>query len=309
MSTDTFDTTTDTLSKTTAGKLYERYLKSHQVDGLQVPVTFAKFYKHGDEIPAAVAENEVEGVTLTSCQATKQASLGDAVCLTKDNIGCVAAAISLGLVDQSQDSAIQDSLVYTNIMREQSGKGAEFAPPSPKDFTDGVVYACADAGRSDLGLFGSEDVGRFKDVATSKKAINDMIAIQPATTKAVFLYSPRFTDVDVVPDVVVLSVCPIELTRLVQGYWFLTGERVNASMGGLRMVNSDLLARPYLTGEINASPYCLGARLIAEFGPDRMGVGMPWSKFQTVVDGMEASVTGYPFQAYPGAAAKLPVLP
>jgi uncharacterized protein (DUF169 family) len=286
---------------TTVGNWYQRYLDAHGVAGLEVPITAVKLYKHGDDVPGAVRGQEVEGLTLTSCQANKQASLGDAVCLTRKNIGCVAAAISLGLVDGNEDEPIQDSLVYTDIMRDQSGAGSDFAPPSPKDFQEGIVYACAAAGRQDLGLFGAEDSGRFKDVATAKSAVAEMVALQPASMKAVFMYSPTFTELDVIPDVVILSVRPVELTRIIQGYWFLTGERVNASMGGLRMVNSDLIARPYLTGEINTSPYCLGARLIAQYGPDRMGVGLPWAKFQTVVEGMEASQTGYPFSAYPGA--------
>lgn len=286
---------------TTVGDWYQRYLNAHDVDGLEIPITAVKFFTHEAEIPESVREHEVEALTLTSCQATRQASLGDAVCLTRKNIGCVAAAISLGLADEREDRPIQDSLVYTDIMKSQADDADGFTPPSPKDFQEGTVYACAAAGRPDFGLFGPNDSGRFQDVATAQAAVKDMVALQPASMAAVFLYSPTFTEQDIVPDVVVLSVRPVELTRLIQGYWFLTGERVNASMGGLRMVNSDLIARPYLTGEINTSPYCLGARLIAEFGPDRMGVGLPWNKFQTVVEGIEASRTGYPFAKYPGA--------
>ncbi len=286
---------------TTISKWYERYLAAHNVPGLEIPFTAVKFYERGAVIPPEVRAMEPTGLTLTSCQATKQASLGDSVCLTRENIGCVAAAVSLGLVDQHQNEPVGDSLVYTEIMRDQSGKGDGFVPPSPEDFTSGQVYACAAAGRPEFALFGESDTGRFKDVATAKQAVSDMIAIQPATMQAVFLYSLDFDDVDVIPDVVVLSVRPVELTRLIQGYGFATGKRLNASMGGLRMVNSDLIARPYLTGEINTSPYCLGARLIAQFGPDRMGVGTPWDQFQLVVEGMETSAGGYPFQLYPGA--------
>ena len=291
---------------TTIGSWHARYVKAHNVDGLDIPCTAVKFYKNDESIPEAVQELEPTGLTLTSCQANKQASLGDAVCLTAKNIGCVAAAISLGLVDEQQSSPVGDSLVYTDIMKEQSGRGDEFQPPSPADFTSGVVYACTAASRPDFALFGSEESGRFKDVETSRAAIQEMTAIQPAVMKGVFMYSTSFDDLDVTPDVVVLSVRPVELTRLIQGYWFLTGQRINASMGGLRMVNSDLIARPYLTQEINVSPYCLGARLIAQFGADRMGVGMPFDKFKTVVEGLEASVTGYPFQLYPGAAEQRP---
>jgi uncharacterized protein (DUF169 family) len=286
---------------TTIGLWYERYLAAHHVAGLEIPFTAVKFYQRGEVLPPEVCEMQPTGLTLTSCQATKQASLGDAVCLTRANIGCVAAAISLGLVDQHEQEPVGESLVYTEIMREQSGEGSGFVPPSPADFTSGQVYACASAGRSEFALFGDNDTGRFKDVDIAKKAISDMIAIQPATMQAVFLYSPEFTDVDIEPDVVVLSVRPVELTRLIQGYSFATGKRLEVSMGGLRVVNSDLIVRPYMTGEINASPYCLGARLIAEFGADRMGVGAPWDQFKIVVEGMEASTGGYPFELYPGA--------
>jgi len=271
------------------------------VEDLEIPMTAVKFYKKEDEIPEPVKENQPT-ISLTSCQAAKQASLGDAALLTTDNIGCVAAAITFGLVDKDQTEPLGDSRVYTDIMRDQSGLGDDFKPPSPKDFTEGNVYACKDSGNMDFALFGKEDVGRFKDVETAKKAMKDMMAIQPPTTKGVFLYSRDFDDIDIIPDVIVLSVTSAELTRIIQAYQFNTGERVTASMGGLRVVNSDLIVRPYLTGKINVAPYCLGARLIAEFEADKMGIGMPFSIFEELVKGMEDSKTGFPFQLYPGVA-------
>ncbi|HMQ54303.1 MAG TPA: DUF169 domain-containing protein, partial [Anaerolineae bacterium] len=105
-------------------------------------------------------------------------------------------------------------------------------------------------------------------------------------------------------DVVVCSVRPVELTRLIQAYQYLTGQRVNASIGALRVVNSDLIVRPYLTQAINVSTYCLGARLIAHYEADRLGIGMPFHIFEMMAHGMEASQTGYPFQLYPGAVER-----
>ena len=130
-----------------------------------------------------------------------------------------------------------------------------------------------------------------------------MIAIQPATTQAVFLYELEFDDANIEPDVIVMSVRPVELTRIIQAYQFHSGKRVNASMGGLRVVNSDLIIRPYLTQEMNVSNFCLGARLIAEFEADKMGVGMPFHIGKDIVQGMEDSKGGFPFAAYPGAAS------
>ena len=271
------------------------------VEDLTVPTACVKIYKQDDEIPAGVRECEPQGLTLTSCQSTRQAGFGDSVLLTPKSIGCVAAAITFGLVDKNQDQPMGESLVYTDIMKGQAVDKENFSPPTPKDFTDGTVYACAAAGRSDFALFGSGDTGRYDSQATAQSAMSDMIAIQPPTTQAVFLFALDFEDEDLEPDVVVLSVRPVELTRIIQAYQFHTGKRVNASMGGLRVVNSDLIIRPYLTQEMNVSTFCLGARLIAEFEADRMGVGMPFAIFKDIVQGMEDSAGGFPFAAYPGA--------
>ncbi len=284
-------------------ELYGRMIRSLSVDGLNIPLIAVKFYKNGETIPEAVRSCEPDSITLTSCQATKQAGLGDAVLLTVDSIGCVAAAITFGLADQNEEKPLGDSLVYTDIMKDQSGMGESFAPPSPKDFTEGTVYACTAAGRPDLALFGDADSGRYASPDVARKAISDMVAIQPPTTQGVFLFSHDFDEADIEPDVVVLSVRPVELTRIIQGYQFHTGKRVTASMGGLRVVNSDLIVRPYLTGDINVSTFCLGARLIANFEADRIGIGMPLALFEETVKGLEDSKGGFPFHAYPGANA------
>jgi uncharacterized protein (DUF169 family) len=283
--------------------LYDRMITAMGVEDLSIPTACVKFYSNGDEIPTGVREYEPSGLTLTSCQSTRQASFGDSVLLTRKSIGCVAAAITFGLVDRNQNEPMGESLVYTDIMKAQASDKEHFSPPTPKDFSDGTVYACTAAGRSDFALFGEGDTGRYDSTETAQRAMGDMLAIQPATTQAVFLYALDFEDEDVEPDVVVLSVRPVELTRIIQGYQFHTGKRVNSSMGGLRVVNSDLIVRPYLNQDINVSTYCLGARLIAEFEADRMGIGMPFSIYNEVVQGMEDSSGGFPFQLYPGATS------
>ncbi len=282
--------------------IYDQMIGAMNVAELEIPTACVKFYKKGDDIPQAVLDCEPEGLTLTSCQSTRQAGFGDNILLTAETVGCVAAAISFGLVDQNQDQPMGDSLVYTDIMKDQSGKGEGFVPPSPKDFSDGTVYACAAAGRPEFALFGDDDTGRFESVDAARSAMADMMAIQPGDTQAVFIYSLDFDDADIVPDVVVQAARPVELTRIIQAYQFKTGKRVNASMGGLRVVNSDLIVRPYISGEMNISTACLGARLIAKWDADRMGLGIPWAQFSDIADGMVASQGGFPFQAYPGAA-------
>jgi len=53
---------------------------------------------------------------------------------TRESIGCVAAAITLGLVDKNQGTPLRESLVYTDIMKGQAPDRAHFimATGSPR---------------------------------------------------------------------------------------------------------------------------------------------------------------------------------
>ncbi len=270
------------------------------VEGLDIPVTAVKFFKAGATLPEAVIRHQVTDLTLTACQACRQASLGDAVCLTRGNIGCVAAAISLGMVSADDPEPLRGSRVYTDLMKNRSGRSESFVPPAPKDFTDGLVYACRDAGRCDFSLFGPEDSGRYQDLPTARQAVLAMSMIQPPTTQAVFLFPYDFEEAPIQPDVVIFNVRPVELTRIIQAHQYLTGQPTGASMGALRVVCSDLMARPFQSQQVNIATYCLGARLIAKYEANRLGIGIPYGIFGDIIEGLKKSKTGYPFHLYPG---------
>jgi uncharacterized protein (DUF169 family) len=282
-------------------RLYRRMINSLGVEEIEIPAAYIKFYRHGQSIPKKVWAYYTDEESVMCCQAARYAPLEQPVLLTIDNIGCVAAAISLGLVDQEKDTPLKGPRTYTDLMGAESGLERKFDLPSPKDFTTGIVYACRSAGREEFCFFGTEDSGRFKDVATARAAVSEMMAIQPPVMKGVFFYSNSFEESDLTPDVILLSVRPVELTKIIQGYQYITGKPVTAVMNALRVVDSDLIARPYLTQEINVSSYCLGARMVARFQGDRLGIGIPFNKFELLIKGMEASKTGYPFHKYPGA--------
>ena len=103
-------------------------------------------------------------------------------------------------------------------------------------------------------MFGKDDSGRYAKKKIAAKAVSDMLSLQPPTTQGVFYFPPDFEDAEITPDVVVLSVRPVELCRLIQGYQFLTGKRVRADVGGLRAGCSDLIVRPYLSGKSTFLP-------------------------------------------------------
>jgi len=281
--------------------LMKRLVKALDVPNLEIPVAGVRIFRKDEKIPRQVAKYEPDGMTATSCHATRATMLDEAVYLTKESIGCIAAAITLGLVDERQPAPLEGPRDYTEIMKKNSGKGDAFVPPSPLKFTNGTVYAFRDANEEAFSLFGEEDSGRYEKKEIARRAVSDMLSLQPPTTQGVFYFPPDFTDAKITPDIVMLSVRPVELCRLIQGYQFLTGKRLRADVGGLRAGCSDLIVRPYLLGEINFSPYCLGARLIARFEGDRMGMGFPFSLLKVIVEGTEKSRTGFPFPQYPGA--------
>ena len=282
-------------------ELYDRLIQSLEIPGFQIPTAFVGLYRQGEQVPPQVLDYNVEEETLTSCQALRHAMHGHPVYLTQENVGCIAAAISLGLVDRNQDKPLTRPRLYTELMKKQSNLGNGFRPPSPAQFSSGEVYACKEQGKLSFCLFGPEDSGRFKNIETARKALSNMTAIQPPIMQGVFFFGPDFSCHDIIPQIVILAVRPVELTRLIQGYQYLTGETVNAVLSPLRAMDSDLIARPWLTGKINVSSLCLGARLVAGFEGDRMGMGIPWKDFSKMVKGMEESRTGFPFARYPGA--------
>ncbi len=292
----------DQRGMTPIDSMFADMIRLFGVDDLEIPVGFVKLFTNAETIPEIVRTCALYEETLTVCQALRHAMLGQAVLLDRENIGCIAAAISLGLVDAQQPEALDSPpRTYIQHMVGNSAQGDQFRPPAPLEFTNGTVYACHDAGRPEFGLFGPDDSGRFNSVATARKAISAMDAIQPPTTQGVFFYSLGFEAGDLIPDVVILNVRPVELTKLLQSYQYVTGRPIRAHMNPLRAVDADLIARPYLTGEINISAYCLGARALARFDGDRMGIGMPLAAFQRLLEGMAASATGYPYPSYQDA--------
>lgn len=145
-------------------EMHSAMIAAMGVEGLKIPMTAVKFFKNGEDLPAPVMHNHIKDITLTNCQASRQASLGDAVCLTRDNIGCVAAAISIGFVDKDDEKPLGGSRVYTDIMRDQSGLGDSFVPPAPP-----LIHG----GEQEFGLrAGTENVGSIAALGEASRLIH-----------------------------------------------------------------------------------------------------------------------------------------
>ena len=247
-----------------------------------------KLIPKGKDIPQGTKPpGEYQGIPW--CEAVKIAATKDeAVVINRDNIGCPAAAIALGLVDEYEKEPLGGRRKYTDMMKETA---------SPADFTKGFVYACKESNNMQFALFGKEDTGRYETLGVALKAVAGMTAIQPAIMDAAVAYPAD--KLDMAPDVVILAVKPKQALLAIQGYNFLTGSRFEMSTIGIRAVCADLTALPFLEQRLNGSFFCLGARALGRWEGDLLGLGMPFLIFQTMVTGMEKSAHGFPYKAYP----------
>ncbi len=103
----------------------------------------------------------------------------------------------------------------------------------------------------------------------------------------------------IAPDVVILAVTPKQALLAIQGYNFRAGNRFEMSTIGIRGVCADLTALPFLEQKLNGSFFCLGARALAGWGGNLLGLGMPFTIFRQMVTGMKKSAESFPYNAYP----------
>ena len=247
-----------------------------------------KLIPKGKEVPKGTrTAEEYQGIPW--CEAVRiAATKGEVVVINKENVGCPAAAIALGLVDQYQKEPLSGKRKYTDLMTE---------PAAPADFTKGLVYACKDSGNMQFALFGSDDTGRYETLGAAQKAVSGMKAVQPDIMDAVVAYPAE--KLDIAPDVVILGLKPKQALLAIEGYNFRSGNRFEMSTIGIRGVCADLTALPFREQKLNGSFFCLGARALGGWSGNLLGLGMPFLIFQQMVTGMEKSANGFPYKIYP----------
>ncbi len=264
-----------------------RFIESYGVKNLDPSVrpVGVKFITNGDPIPN---EFELDDISTPWCGAVKSASEGEPVVMTKENIGCPAGGIALGLVEPYQDTPLIGERKYTSLMENSA---------TPADFTKGLVYACKDADHMDFALFGKNDSGRYKTIGAAITAVSGMASINNEAMRAVIAYSAK--DSDLIPDIVILPLTPKQAMRAIQGYCYPNGNRIELNTIGIRGVCADLTAYPFIHQKLNGSFFCLGARAIAGWNERVMALGMPYSIFEEMTEGMEESKNGFPYEIYP----------
>ena len=258
----------NTRQETRFKDLADRFLDCYSEGELPPVPIGVRLIPKGMEIPMGLTPSK-EYLGMPWCQAIRVAEIEkEAIVLDQTNIGCPAAAISLGLVDAYDEEPLGGKRRYTDLMAK--------TPASPADFTTGRVYACKDSDHMQFALFGDKDVGRYETLGKAMHAIQGMKAIQPAIMKAAVVYPAGY--LDLTPDVVILAIKPKQALLAIQGYNFLSGDRFHMSTIGIRGVCADLTAAPYLEQRLNGSFLCLGARALGGWEGEFVGLGIPFTE-------------------------------
>jgi uncharacterized protein (DUF169 family) len=123
----------------------------------------------------------------------------------------------------------------------------------------------------------------YKDVETSKSISDNMLFFKEEPAGMVAMPLENFTEA---PDVVIVVGNTYNVMRIIQGHGYFNGYTNNLRTVGLQAVCQDLTTYVYNTQDINISLLCPGTRLVANWKPNEMGIGIPFKKWYEVVQGV-----------------------
>lgn len=204
------------------------------------------------------------GVKLAYCK--DEYDSFDAVNLTAPLKYCVAvSSASLGY-----------SLKFT---RENSGcRGSTYAlgfePPSEDFYT----------GKS------AHSLGLFTDDKTAASVSYEFKILKRPLYGVIVKPLEKFTEGE--PDNVIVITRPREMMRLLQGVTCALGMQSNMNISGNQALCVECTAYPVITGRPNLSLLCSGTRYIAGWDESETAMGIPYSVFGDVVQGVLDTADG-----------------
>jgi len=125
--------------------------------------------------------------------------------------------------------------------------------------------------------------GLYDSLCTARNVQKDVTFLDHEAYGVVVMPLEKF---EVQPDIVITIVNPYQSMRILQGYAYHHGAAKNIKMAGNSGICSECTATPYDTNDMNLSLLCSNTRFAAKWSDDEIGVGMPFSMFDKVYDGI-----------------------
>ena len=95
---------------------------------------------------------------------------------------------------------------------------------------------------------------------------------------------------EITPDIIIMLVNPYQCMRIQQGYVYHEGNRIENSGASMQAICAEATVYPYLTGKLNTTPLCPSTRFLAKWKDEEMAVGIPYEKFENIVEGVIATI-------------------
>ena len=130
---------------------------------------------------------------------------------------------------------------------------------------------------------GRYNKGMYKNEEISKSINDDMLFLDEKLEGMAVMPLENFQEQ---PDIIIVIGDSYNIMRLIQGHAYHNGYTNNLRTVGLQAVCQDLTTYPYLTQDINISLLCPGTRLVADWKPNEIGIGIPFKKWYEMVDGV-----------------------
>ena len=130
----------------------------------------------------------------------------------------------------------------------------------------------------------------YKDVETSKSIGDEMLFLEEEPAGIVVMPLENYKED---PDVVVVVSEPYNIMRIVQGHGYFNGYTDNLKTVGLQAVCHDLTTYPYNTKDINITFLCPGTRLVADWQANEIGIGIPFEKWNEIVEGVKETTNPF----------------
>lgn len=131
------------------------------------------------------------------------------------------------------------------------------------------------------------NMGVYCDLETSKEINDDMVYCkEPSYGIAVETIEDWHSD----PDIVLMITTPFNAMRILQGNAYYNGQLKEVKMTGMQALCQEGTSYPYETGHINLSMMCSGTRYVARWKDEELCVGIPFDKFESMIDGLEKTL-------------------
>jgi uncharacterized protein (DUF169 family) len=138
----------------------------------------------------------------------------------------------------------------------------------------------------------------FAGEDAAKKMIAGMPKLERGKYKAM-LVGP-LDRIPVEPDVVVIYGNVAQMLRIINGYLYDTGDRLDFSASGDAGLCSDTVAIPMITGKPHLAVPCNGGRLMSLPNQTDMACGIPFSELEHILEGIKFTGKNVPVM-YPAA--------